>query len=119
MKKSSMILAGIFILLLFPFLIAEDKIDIKVFFIYPNGDIIEQNVKTKSGFVDFTTDNLSICNDLLYMLEEVLPDCLNARHIQMLDLAQHHIELANTTGDFNEELEKAIAILKDILLEIT
>jgi len=112
------VLAGIFFLLLFPFIVAEDKINIKVFFIYPNGDIVEQNVETKSGFVDFTTDNLSICNDLLYMIEEVLPDYLNARHIQMLDLAQHHIDLANTTGDFNGELEKAIAILKDILFEI-
>ena len=119
MKKSSMILAGIFFLLLFPFVVTEDKIDIKVFFIYPNGDIVEQNVVTKSGFVDFTDDNLKICNDLLYMIEEVLPDYLNARQKQMLDLAQHHIDLANTTGDFNGELEKAIAILKDILFEIT
>jgi len=114
-----MVLAGIFVLLLFPFLIAEDKIDVKVFFIYSNGDIVEQNVETKSGFVDFTDDNLSICNDLLYMLEEVLPDYLNARHMQMLDLAQRHIDLANTTGNFNGELEKAIAILKDILFEMT
>lgn len=114
-----MILVGIFFLLLFPFVVTEDKIDIKVFFIYPNGDIVEQNVEIKSGSVDFTDDDLKICNDLLYMIEEVLPDYLNARHIQMLDLAQHHIDLANTTGNFNGELEKAIVILRDILSEIT
>ena len=113
MKKSSMILAEIFFLLMFPSALSEDRIHIKVFFIYPNGEIVEQDVETGSYSVDFTINNLRICNDLLYMIEEVYSDCPNVE--EKLDLAQHHIDLANTTGDFNEELEKVIVILRDIL----
>ncbi len=114
MKKTIVILlAGMIAFASIPFVLSEDRINIKVFFIYPNGKIVEQDVETGSYSVDFTIDNLRICNDLLYMIEEVYSDCPNVE--EKLDLAQHHIDLANTTGDFNEELEKAIVILRNIL----
>lgn len=122
MKKGiSIVLAGMLALALIPFaLTGDDSIDIKVFFIYPNGDIVEQtNIKTQSGFVDFTNENLKVCNDLLYIIEEILPDYLNARQQHMLDLAQDHIDLANTTENPDLELQKAIIILKHIYFELT
>ena len=122
MKKSiGIALAGMLALAMIPFALAsDDEINIKVFFIYPNGDIVEQtNIKTQSGFVDFANENLKVCNDLLYMIEEILPDYLNTRQQHMLDLAQNHIDLANTTENSDLELQKAIIILKQIYFELT
>ena len=64
MKKSiGIALAGMLALAMIPFALAsDDEINIKVFFIYPNGDIVEQtNIKTQSGFVDFANENLKVC----------------------------------------------------------
>ncbi|HDM23140.1 MAG TPA: hypothetical protein ENG20_05085, partial [Methanomicrobia archaeon] len=65
MEKSIVILlAGMIAFASIPFVLSEDRINIKVFFIYPNGKIVEQDVETGSYSVDFTIDNLRICNDL-------------------------------------------------------
>jgi len=53
------------------------------------------------------------------MIEEILPDYLNTRQQYMLDLAQNHIDLANTTENSDLELQKAIIILKQIYFELT
>ena len=53
------------------------------------------------------------------MIEEILPDYLNTRQQHMLDLAQNHIDLANTTENSDLELQKAIIILKQIYFELT
>jgi len=96
---------------------SDDKVDVKVFFIYPNGDIKEQDCNSTCGSVDFTEDPLAICNDLLYIVEDVLPDTLNARQENMLDIAQRHIDKYNLTDDITE-IKQANIILRHIVEEI-
>ncbi len=104
-------------LLLLPVVGAEDEVEIETFFLYPNGDVVKQEVPTESYTVDFTESDLALCNDLLLMLEETLPDQLTARHMQMLDLAQEHINRANTAGT-GGDLEEAVTLLKTVYFEV-
>lgn len=120
MKKCiGVLIAGMMFLAMSSFAIAsEDKVNIKVYFLYPNGDVIEQtHIVTETGSVDFTEDDLSICNDLLYLIGDLLPDFMSGRQMHMLDLAQGHVDAFNLNNDILE-IKKANIILRHILDEL-
>ena len=118
MKKKIGVVLALLVLAISSFVFAsDDKLDIKVFFIYPNGDVKEQDCNSTYGSVDFTEDALSICNDLLFMVEDVLPDRLTMRQENMLDIAQQHIDSYNLSNDMNE-IKQANIILKHIVDEM-
>lgn len=120
MKKCiGVLIAGMMFLAMSSFAIAsEDKVNIKVYFLYPNGDVIEQtHIVTETGSVDFTEDDLSICNDLLYLIGDLLPDFMSGRQMHMLDLAQRHVDTFNLNNDILE-IKQTNIILRHILEEL-